>query len=305
MYQGYTYVKNEESGKYELVLPDTPRLSKFYDITTSASLPLFFELGYRTRYVGLAASWNYSNGLVARVRSIVNMIQTGQLSNIAKIGYKEGVHLLQLSASYQNTVRMAHKDFLPRQGHLLQVTYALNPANRDFSQLIALYGKLYLPGILPHHSLSIAGLYQTTFGGFESSYMATTLSFRSSLLIPRGFNSGDIASRNYLSTSVNYQFPLCYPEGGIPTVLYFKRIRLNLGFDYASFDKQQFQADERQEVANLIERRSRLFAYGGDLTFDVNLFRMPAAGTVALTLSIYKPHGKKGMYISGGLGLPF
>ena len=305
MYQGYTYVKNEETDKYELVLPNAPRLSKFYDVTASASLPLYFELGYRTRYVGLAASWNYSNGLVAKVRSIVNMIQTGQLSNIAKIGYEEGVHLLQFSASYQNTVRMAYKDFLPRQGHLLQFAYALNPANRDFSQLIALYGKLYLPGFAPHHSLCIAGLYQTTFGGFESSYMATTLSFRSSQLIPRGFNSGDIASRNYVATSVNYQLPLCYPEGGIPTVLYFKRIRLNVGFDYASFDKLQFQAGEGQEIANLIERRSHLFAYGGDLTFDVNLFRMPSAGTVAVTLSVYKPHGKKGMYISGGLGLPF
>ena len=274
-------------------------------MTASASLPLYFDLGYRTRYVGLAASWNYSNGLVAKVRSIVDMIQTGQLSNIAKIGYDEGVHLLQFSASYQNTVRMAHKDFLPRQGHLLQIAYALNPANRDFSQLIALYGKLYLPGFAPHHSLSIAGLYQTTFAGFESSYMATTLSFRSSQLVPRGFNSGDIASRNYVATSVNYQLPLCYPEGGIPTVLYFKRIRLNVGFDYASFDKLQFQAGEGQEVASLIERRSHLFAYGGDLTLDVNLFRMPSAGTVAVTLSVYKPHGKKGMYISGGLGLPF
>ena len=305
MYQGYTYIKNEESGNYELALPAEPKLSKYYDITASASLPLYFDLGYRTRYVGLSASWNYSNGLVARVRSMVNMIQTGQLSNIEKIGYSEGVHLLQFGATYQNLARQAHKDFLPRQGHLLQVAYALNPDNRDFSHLISLYGKLYLPGVAAHHSLTIAGTYQTSIGGFESKNMATNLSFRFSLLIPRGFKSADIMNRNYVATSVNYQMPLCYPEGGIPTILYFKRIRLNIGFDYASFDKPSFEVDGKQEVAKLIERRSHLFAYGGDVTFDVNLFRMPSAATVALTLSVYKPHGKKGMYISGGFGLPF
>lgn len=305
VYQAYTYVLNEETDKYELVLTDAPRLRKYYDVTASASLPLYFELGHRTRYVGLSASWNYSNGLVARVRNIVNMIQTGQLSNIAKIGYKEGVHILQFGAAYQSTVKMAHKDFLPRQGHTLQFTYALNPADRDFGHLVALYGKLYLPGFAKHHSLSIAGLYQTTLGGLKTQNIATTLQFKSSQLTPRGFNQGDIMNQNYVATSVNYQLPVCYPEGGIPTILYFKRIRLNLGFDYASFDKPEFRGDGQSDVATLVERRKHLFSYGGDVIFDVNLFRMPSAATVAVTLSIYKPHGKRGMFVTGGLGLPF
>lgn len=305
MYQAYTYVKNPATDQYELVLPEEPTLRKYYDITASASLPLYFQLGYRTRYVGLSVAWNYSNGLVARVRSMVDMIQSGQLSNIAKIGYREGVHLLQFSAAYQNVCQLAHKDFLPRQGHMLQLSYALNPADRDFGHLISLYGKLYLPGFAPHHSLSLTGLYQTTLGGFESDNLATTLSFKSSQLIPRGFRTADIANENYVSTSVNYQLPLCYPEGGIPTILYFKRIRLNIGFDYASFDNPGFIADGKQEIANLIDRRKHLFSYGGDITFDVNLFRMPAAATTAVTVSIYKPHGKKGLFVSAGLGLPF
>ena len=274
----------------------------------SASLPLYFQLGYRTRYVGISTSWNYSNGLVAKVRSMADMILAGKISNVAKIGYSEGVHLLQFGVGYQNMTQMAHKDFLPRQGHVISINYALNPANRDFGQLITAYAKLYLPGVVRHHSLSLAGAYQTTFGGFESDVLASNLSFLSSLLIPHGFNTGDIMNRNYLATSVNYQLPLCYPEIGIPAIIYFKRIRLNAGFDYASFDKQSFVADKEPEpgdIANIEMRRKHLFAYGGDLTFDVNFFRMPSAATVALTLSVYKPHGKKGMFVSGGVGLPF
>ncbi len=308
MYQAYTWVMNPETDKYELVLPDKPHLNKYFDITASTSLPLYFQLGYRTRYLGISASWNYSNGLVAKVRSMADMILSGEISNVAKIGYREGVHLLQFGIGYQNVTQMAHKDFLPRQGHILSLNYALNPVNRDFGQLIAAYAKVYLPGVAPHHSLSLAGAFQTTLGGFESDVLASNLSFKSSLLIPHGFNSGDIMNRNYFAASLNYQLPLCYPEGGIPTFLYFKRIRLNLGFDYASFDKQAFVADREPEagdIASIIERRKHLFAYGGDLTFDVNFFRMPSAATVALTLSIYKPHGKRGMYVSGGVGLPF
>jgi hypothetical protein len=308
MYQAYTWVMNPENNKYELVLPDSPRLDKFYDVTLSASLPLYFQRGYRTHYLGVSTSWNYSNGLVAKVRSMASMILSGQITNVAKIGYREGVHLLQLGVGFQSMVQLAHKDFLPRQGCVLSLNYALNPDNRDFGQLIAAYAKAYLPGVAPHHSLSIAGAYQTTLGGFESEVLASNLSFKSSLLIPHGFNSGDIMNRNYLAASVNYQLPLCYPEGGIPAFLYFKRIRLNLGFDYASFDKQRFVARRSAEpgdVANIVERRAHLFAYGGDLTFDVNFFRMPSAATVALTVSVYKPHGKKGMFVSGGIGLPF
>ena len=308
MYQAYTWVMNPETDKYELVLPDSPHLGKYYDVTASASLPLYFQRGYLTHYLGISTSWNYSNGLVAKVRSMADMIMSGQISNVAKIGYSEGVHLLQFGVGYQSMVRMAHKDFLPRQGCVVSFNYALNPANRDFGQLIAAYTKLYLPGVARHHSLSLAGAYQTTFGGFESDVLASNLSFKSSLLIPHGFNSGDIMNRNYVATSVNYQLPLWYPEGGIPAIIYFKRVRLNVGFDYASFDKQSFVAEKNPEpgdIADIVERRKHLFSYGGDLTFDVNFFRMPSAATVALTLSVYKPHGKKGMYVSGGVGLPF
>ena len=65
-----------------------------------------------------------------------------------------------------------------------------------------------------------------------------------------------------------------------------------------------FVISPQGEILAQYDKR-HLFAYGGDLTFDVNFFRMPAAATVALTLSVYKPHGKKGMYVSGGVGLPF
>ena len=303
MYTAYTYQLNPETEKYEIVFPDEPKQDRYYNIGLSASLPLYFPSGYHTRVLAINVAWNYSNGLVAKLDKL--KIEGGQITNLATIGYSEGLHLLQGGIGFQDQVALAHKDFLPRFGYLLSANYALNPANSNFGRLLSCYGKLYVPGILRHHSFNIALLYQNTLGGFDSKLLASTLSFHSSRLIPRGFQVAEVENRDYLATSVNYQFPLCYPDGGIPSVLYFKRIRMNLGFDYASFNNKYFVAHPSIDKVSLKDRRKHIFSYGGDITLDINLFSMPAAATTAVTLSLYKPHGKRGLHFSAGVGLPF
>lgn len=303
MYTAYTYQLNPETGKYEIVFPDAPEQKRYYNISASASLPIYLQSGYHTRVLGINVAWSYSNGLVAKLDKLI--MEGGQITNLATIGYSEGLHLLQAGIGFQDQVALAHKDFLPRLGYVLSANYAFNPANSDFGQLISLYGKAYIPGFAPHHSISLAALYQNTIGGFNSKLLASNFTFHSSRLIPHGFQVAEVENRDYFATSINYQFPLCYPEGGIPSVLYFKRIRLNLGFDYASFGKQFFVAYPEIEKVNLISTRNHLYSYGGDITFDLNIFRMPSSATTAVTLSLYKPHGKKGVYFSAGLGLPF
>ena len=135
--------------------------------------------------------------------------------------------------------------------------------------------------------------------------LASNFSFHSAGLIPHGFHLAEIGNRNYLALATAYQLPVWYPDGGISSLIYFKRVRLNLGFDYASFDKQQFIAYPNLDKVNLIDRREHLFSYGGDITLDINLLRMPASATTSVTLSLYKPHGKKGVWVSAGIGLPF
>lgn len=303
MYTAYTYQKNEESGQYEIVFPDAPVEKRYYSIGAKLSLPLYFERGYHSRILLISGSWNYSNGLVAKLDKLT--IEGGKISNLATIGYSEGLHLLQAGVTFQDQVSLAHKDFLPRFGYTIAANYAFNPANSDFGRLISLYGKLYLPGFARHNSFNVAALYQNSIGGFESKLLASNFSFHSAGLIPHGFHLAEIGNRNYLALATAYQLPVWYPDGGISSLIYFKRVRLNLGFDYASFDKQQFIAYPNLDKVNLIDRREHLFSYGGDITLDINLLRMPASATTSVTLSLYKPHGKKGVWVSAGIGLPF
>ena len=307
------YVVNPITGRKELVLNETPERRTYYNIGAMASLPLYFQSGYHTRYVQVSAGYNYSNGLVAKMDKLSLDIDKGHVSNLTKLGYKEGIHLLQFGAGFQDQVRLAHKDFLPRWGLVFSVNYALNPADNNFSHLISVYGKGYFPGVAKHHSLSLAAVYQTSIGGFDHDKAVSNLAFHSGRLIPRGFYTSDIENRNYVSTSLNYSLPICYPDLGLGAIIYFKRLRLNLGFDYASFTYKRMYVDQNYNIFSRLERR-RILSYGGDISLDINLFQMPAAGTTSITLSIYQPTvitkrkegGEKRLpFVKVGLGLPF
>ena len=294
----YTIARyNPETGEMEI--PDTPTLGKYYSVSGSASLPLMFQRGYHTRYFGLAASYNFSNGRIARV----DKLSLKDFSNIKVIGYDSGLHTLQFSATFQDMVRLSHKDFAPRTGIILNVAYALNPANSHFSDLFSAYGRFYLPGFAPHNSISVAAAYQTSIGGLNDDRLISDLSYKSSRLLPRGYTTADIRNNQYFAGSFNYQLPLCYPDGGIASIVYFKRIRLNIGFDYATF-RQLYTSAAALAGGEFHNRRNHIFSYGGDVILDLNFFRMPAAATTTLTLSAYATREGK-PYFKAGFGLPF
>ena len=267
-----------------------PHSKPYYSASISLRLPLFFQQGYHTRQLSLSAGWGYSNGLVANLKRIRYDESQQMITNLAYIGYIHGLHKLTFGAGFSDVVQQAPRDFAPRWGYALYADYALNPTNSSFSDLISFYGKVWLPGFVRHHSLMVALDYQTSLGGFTSRSGMMLLTYKSTRLLPRGFSSADITSDRYAAASVDYQLPLWHPEGGIPSVLYIKRIRLNIGLDGARF-----------RTAGGVQR---LWSAGGDLLFDLNLFRQPAAATGTVKLSFYRPsHGP--FWFTAGLGLPF
>ena len=189
---------------------------------------------------------------------------------------------------------MAHRDFAPRWGYTLSTLYTFNPANVHFSDLISFFGQAYLPGLAAHNSLKVAATYQTSVGGYKFPAGYAPLSYKSTRLIPRGFSSADIVSNNYTAVSLDYQLPVWYPEGGIGSVLYFKRIRFNAGGDYAQF---------RRPAGKGMDWR-RIWSVGGDIVFDINAFRQPASATSTFKLSVYHP-STGGVWWAAAVGLPF
>ncbi|WP_288320988.1 hypothetical protein [uncultured Alistipes sp.] len=274
------------------VYQSQPAPDRYYSVGLSATLPLYFQRGYHTRQLSLSAGWNYSNGMVADLNKIE--WENGSIHNIQRIGFNEGLHKLSFGAGFSDQVRLAHRDFAPRWGYALNASYTFDPANADFSNLVSFYGQSYLPGFAPHHSVLLAATYQTSVGGYKFPAGYAPLSYKSTRLIPHGFTSSEIVSNDYTALSLDYQLPVWYPEGGIGSVLYFKRIRLNAGGDYAQF---------RRPAGSGMEWR-RIWSVGGDLVFDFNAFRQPASATSTFKLSCYRP-STGGVWIAGSLGLPF
>ena len=285
--------------------PDIPRLGRYYSATVGATLPLLLQRGYHTRQLALSTVWNLSNGMTANVSKI--RYENGKISNIHKLGYSEGVHQLSMGVTFQDYVRQAHRDILPPWGVVVQGSYTLNPTSEDMGHLVVGYGKIYTRGLFPHHSLSIEASYQNSFGGFQSKYVLSNLSFTSTRLVPRGFSANEIKNKHYVATALNYQLPLCYPEMGIRGLIYFKRIRLNTGLDFASFYNPKFHPI----TGDIVERRQHIGAYGIDFGFDFNVLAMPEAATISAKFSLYRrvvslyPFKGGKYYYSFSIGLPF
>ena len=55
-------------------------------------------------------------------------------------------------------------------------------------------------------------LHTNTLGGFQSSDAYSALTFNASRLLPRGFDSTQVENIHYMAASLNYQFPICYPD---------------------------------------------------------------------------------------------
>ena len=266
-----------------------PQSDRYWSLSAGVSLPLVFDCGYHVRQLSLSAGWNFSNGMIANIDRLRFDEETGKAVNLQTIGYSRGVHKLSFVAGFSDNVRMSHRDFLPRWGYATVAEYALNPTNRLFSDMILLYGRVYLPGVALHHSLSLAATWQTSVGGLRNDG-TPILGYKSSQLIPEGYSSADIAADNYAAVSAMYRLPVWYPEGGIPAVLYISRVRLGAGFGYARFD-----------YAGSVRR---LWSYGVEAVLDMNLLRLPAAGSTSLTLKLFRTrHGRTSFSV--GFGLPF
>lgn len=293
---------NPEKSKIEY--SPMPSRGRYYSVGAGATLPLLFDKGSHTQRLTLSAAWNFSNGKVANIDEI--RFEGGKISNIVNVGYTEGVHQLSTSITFQDLARMSHRDFIPPWGVVLMGSYTLNPTSNNMGHLAVIYGKLYTPGFAKHHSLSLAASYQTSIGGFQSEDVLSELTFKSTLLLPRGFSTYDIVNDHYIASSLNYQLPVWYPDGGWRGVIFFKRLRVNLGIDYASF----INSRGFDEMGKVLRKRKRIGSMGLDLGVDFNIFSMPSSATMSATFSLYRkaspdPATNGKLHFGFGLGLPF
>lgn len=150
-------------------------------------------------------------------------------------------HYLQ----WAQQVEAAPQHIFPRLGYSLSAEYRYAISKYDSWHWLG-GASLYLPGFLPAHSIVVTGGYQ------ETDTLNTLFSNR--MAYSRGYNEAYFA--RMWRTSLNYHFPLWYPDWGFANILYLKRIRGN-GF----YDLTKVYSRDKTATAN---QRS----VGGELFFD-------------------------------------
>jgi hypothetical protein len=117
----------------------------------------------------------------------------------------------------------AYRDIKPRWGQSLTFFYRHTPWESDYrGSLFAASLGLYWPGLSKHHSVYIQG---TCEHQNPENYH-----FPSRILFPRGYDY--VYHDSFYKVSVEYAFPLAYPDFALDGVIYIKRLRANVFYDH-------------------------------------------------------------------------
>ncbi len=245
---------------------ELPASKRAIDLSMVISQPLWLATGHYMRRLTPSVGLKYTNDLFYEGTTA-----------------RTGVCLLTGSLNYSEYARLAHRDFAPRWGYNVRMSLLANPFNHNFRTTLMTYAMGYMPGAAPHHSTQLQLAYQASLGN-------RSFGFRGKELFPRGAKY-DFTPKRYLASSLEYQAPVAYPDWGIPSILFIRRIRVGAFIDFAQY--QTFNT-----------RWYQLFSYGGSVSFDVIPIRLPASSNTSITVTIAKPSDRKGVVAYASLGIP-
>ena len=142
-----------------------------------------------------------------------------------KSTYDYGQTIITGRLYFSNYDRSAIRDIYPRWAQIVDFNYCFAPFDKEiYGSVLSLKTAFYIPGVFPNNGIKIRlerekqnpGEY--LYGNFSS--------------LPRGYKN--IVSTNIQFLSVDYVLPLAYPDFNLASLLYLKRIRGGLFYDYAA-----------------------------------------------------------------------
>ncbi len=180
--------------------------------------------------------------------------------------------------------RSVARDLLPRDGQIIEVQYRHTPFGEyDMGHILALRAIFYSPGLFRHHGVRLTASHQQKKQGENTrdpETIAIFYNFGNLINYPRGMTGQN--HRRLTNYTVDYHFPLLYPDLSIPYLMYLKRLR-GYAFTDLAF------ADPFAENLNIPVRTETLYSYGAGFLADFHLFRFLAP--ISAGLQIAFPNG--------------
>ncbi len=296
---GWEYDLNERTGKFFAGFSYEgwyPALNLQFDIGNRAAWARVQGSSEKRRFTWQESNlkfhasipWNFSHGRYSRYltpsvgTTLIGIRHHASTPETFTSGLIQTLDYSLAASQYQ---RSDAKDVYPRLGQVARLDFRHSPfGSNDMGSILAAQASLYVPGIIRHQGIWI-------YAGYQQKREKDNLAYSYADLIglPRGFS--DIDESDLLSCKVNYKFPLIYPDLSAGSVIYLKRVKMNLFYDFACgwYGPDAGHADE---VMPLWYQST-----GAELTFDFHLLRFVYPFEMGVR-SVYFP-------MAGGWGWEF
>jgi hypothetical protein len=203
------------------------------------------------------------------VRPSISADYLNQYIYIKETGsYDYGQTIITGRFYFSNYDHSAIRDIYPKWAQVVDFNYCLAPFDHKvYGSAISLKTAFYFPGFLPNNGIKIR---------FEmekqnpEKYLYTNFTS-----LPRGYSN--IYSKQIRLLSADYVLPLVYPDLSIASLLYIKRIRTGLFYDYASGPGSSFYEYTSNGLTPLYDspELESLSSFGLQFLADFHLFRIP------------------------------
>lgn len=231
---------------------------KYFSLDARIFLPINLSSGYMLRSLTPSVRLTHYNALMYEPN-------TKRFDD----GFQKG----EASLAYAQNVRAAIRDLAPRWGFGLKASWVGAPFHSSFGSVYSLFGSVYTPGILPHHSLQLRAAAQYQDKGFYN--------FRNNVLFPRGCRY-NFTPEKLGVIAADYRFPIAYPDWGIPEIIYIKRISANIFGGYSRYNP----------ITRVNTGYRNAYSYGGELSFDTNPLRM-SNFNMEFKIAVYKANDSR------------
>jgi hypothetical protein len=169
---------------------------------------------------------------------------------------------------FSNYHKYALRDIYPRWAQTIDLNYSFAPFDRKiYGSAVTLKTSFYFPGIFPDNGIKIR---------FEKEKQDTEkFLFGNRVPLPRGYLN--IISNDIELLSVDYVLPLAYPDFNLSSLLYLKRIRTGLFYDYALGTGNTYYNNTANGLVAVYyhDYEESFKSFGFELMADFHILRIP------------------------------
>jgi len=225
--------------------------------TNSLSFPFHFTSGNFYENLYLYATSEYQNRYVY-VKATAPDVSA----------YDYGQTILTGRIYFSNYSRTTFRDIYPRWAQTFDLNYTFAPFDKEiYGTGTSLKTAFYFPGFLPDNGIKIRAEKEVQN---PSTYL-----YGNRVSYPRGYNN--IVSRELSFLSADYVMPLIYPDLSIGSLLYLKRIRGGVFYDYAegtgNYYLDKVASGNRNEYYH--DYKENFSSSGFSLLADFHIMRIP------------------------------